>query len=378
MAVATAARSGANGNNGAHELPSVLVTGYNLEVRDADGFLGDKASRGAFMQHLADLRAGLDKIGADPLDHLDEKPGKSELDALLDGEAREAALVLSAVEHFSQALAGVIRRFLRQKSWAPVERIVVGGGFRQSRIGELAIARASIILQTQGVAVELVPIRHHPDEAGLVGAAHLAPKWIFEAYDSMVGIDIGGSNIRTGIVELRQDKARDLSKARVWESELWRHADDTPSREEAVERLGEMLKGQIRKAKKEGLRVAPFIGVGCPGLIEADGAIERGGQNLPGNWESSRFNLVESLRDMVPTIGEHETVIAMHNDAVVQGLSEMPFMQDVEHWAVLTIGTGLGNASYQNRTVARKDGSGADDARSSEKAKARQKTKEKT
>ena len=378
MAVATAARSGANGNNGAHELPSVLVTGYNLEVRDADGFLGDKASRGAFMQHLADLRAGLDKIGADPLDHLDEKPGKSELDALLDGEAREAALVLSAVEHFSQALAGVIRRFLRQKSWAPVERIVVGGGFRQSRIGELAIARASIILQTQGVAVELVPIRHHPDEAGLVGAAHLAPKWIFEAYDSMVGIDIGGSNIRTGIVELRQDKARDLSKARVWESELWRHADDTPSREEAVERLGEMLKDQIRKAKKEGLRVAPFIGVGCPGLIEADGAIERGGQNLPGNWESSRFNLVESLRDMVPTIGEHETVIAMHNDAVVQGLSEMPFMQDVEHWAVLTIGTGLGNASYQNRTVARKDGRGDDEARSTEKAKARQKTKEKT
>ena len=378
MAVATAARSGANGNNGAHELPSVLVTGYNLEVRDADGFLGDKASRGAFMQHLADLRAGLDKIGADPLDHLDEKPGKSELDALLDGEAREAALVLSAVEHFSQALAGVIRRFLRQKSWAPVERIVVGGGFRQSRIGELAIARASIILQTQGVAVELVPIRHHPDEAGLVGAAHLAPKWIFEAYDSMVGIDIGGSNIRTGIVELRQDKARDLSKARVWESELWRHADDTPSREEAVERLGEMLKDQIRKAKKEGLRVAPFIGVGCPGLIEADGAIERGGQNLPGNWESSRFNLVESLRDMVPTIGEHETVIAMHNDAVVQGLSEMPFMQDVEHWAVLTIGTGLGNASYQNRTVARKDGRVDDDARSTEKAKARQKTKEKT
>jgi hypothetical protein len=39
----------------------------------------------------------------------------------------------------------------------------------------------------------------------------------------------------------------------------------------------------------------------------------------------------------------------MHNDAVVQGLSELPFMQDVEHWAVLTIGTGLGNASFQNR-----------------------------
>ena len=35
--------------------------------------------------------------------------------------------------------------------------------------------------------------------------------------------------------------------------------------------------------------------------------------------------------------------------AVIQGLSEMPAMQDVENWAVLTIGTGLGNASYRKR-----------------------------
>ena len=39
----------------------------------------------------------------------------------------------------------------------------------------------------------------------------------------------------------------------------------------------------------------------------------------------------------------------MHNDAVVQGLSELPFMKDVKRWAVLTIGTGLGNASYTNK-----------------------------
>ena len=28
--------------------------------------------------------------------------------------------------------------------------------------------------------------------------------------------------------------------------------------------------------------IAPFVGVGCPGLIAEDGAIERGGHNLPG------------------------------------------------------------------------------------------------
>ena len=38
-----------------------------------------------------------------------------------------------------------------------------------------------------------------------------------------------------------------------------------------------------------------------------------------------------------------------HNDAVVQGLSEIPYMQDVAHWGVLTIGTGLGNARFTNR-----------------------------
>jgi hypothetical protein len=33
----------------------------------------------------------------------------------------------------------------------------------------------------------------------------------------------------------------------------------------------------------------------------------------------------------------------------VQGLSQLPFMQGHEHWGVLTIGTGLGNARFTNR-----------------------------
>ncbi|MEN5081954.1 ROK family protein [Bosea sp. TWI1241] len=351
MAVAVATKPGAKGVHGADELPSVVVTSYNLEIRDGEGFVGDRASRGAFMEHLAELRRHLADAGEDPLAGIGKEPSKSELDALIEnGEAREAALILSAIERFAQSLAFVIRRFLRQKAWKQVERIVIGGGLRQSRVGELAIARAGIILQTEGHAIDLVPVRHHPDEAGLVGSAHLAPAWIFEAFDSLVAVDIGGSNIRAGIVELRQKKVPDLSKARVSTSELWRHADEEPGREEAVARLGKMLREQIKAAEKDGLRPAPFIGVGCPGLIEPDGAINRGAQNLPGNWSSERFNLVDSIREMMPEIGGHETIVTMHNDAVVQGLSETPFMQDVEHWAVLTIGTGLGNASFRNRT----------------------------
>ena len=99
--------------------------------------------------------------------------------------------------------------------------------------------------------------------------------------------------------------------------------------------------------------LAPLIGIGCPGVIHEDGFIERGAQNLPGNWESSRFNLPASLRREIPTIGDHETMVVMHNDAVVQGLSELPFMQDTKNWGVLTIGTGLGNARFLNRRGAK-------------------------
>jgi predicted NBD/HSP70 family sugar kinase len=193
-----------------------------------------------------------------------------------------------------------------------------------------------------------VQIRHDPHEAGLIGAAHLAPRWMFEAHDAILAVDIGGTNIRAGVVALNLKKAVDLSKASVWKFELWRYADEkSVKRQDAVEELNEMLQGLIKRAGKEGLRLAPFIGIGCPGMIEPEGTIDRGAQNLPGNWESSRFNLPLSLQEAIPKIGEHDTAVLMHNDAVVQG-----FMQDVEHWGVLTIGTGLGNARFTNRKQA--------------------------
>jgi hypothetical protein len=84
-----------------------------------------------------------------------------------------------------------------------------------------------------------------------------------------------------------------------------------------------MLKDLIAKAEKEGFKLAPVIGIACPGVIQADGSIEKGAQNLPGNWESSKFNLPASLVEAIPQIGEHDAAIVMHKDGVVQGQSEM-------------------------------------------------------
>jgi hypothetical protein len=339
--------------HGAKRLPAVEVDCYNIELKDDEGFIGDRASKGAFREIIENWRKPLRKAGDDPFGNepSDEIPKKTLDNLLSKGDLEAAGIVHGAIEEFSQELALVIRRFLKTKGWKDTERIVIGGGFRASRVGELVIGRTEIILKADKVDVDLVPVRNDPDEAGLIGAVHLAPKWMFKAHDAIIAVDIGGTNIRAGVVELNLKKTPDLSKAAVWRFELWRHGDEKKKvdREGAVRKLAGMIEDLISKAKKEGFALAPFIGIGCPGIITKEGAIDRGAQNLPGNWESSKFHLPRAIHEAIPRIGDDDTAIVMHNDAVVQGLSEAPFILDVKHWGVLTIGTGLGNARFTNR-----------------------------
>ncbi|WP_116811589.1 ROK family protein [Steroidobacter cummioxidans] len=337
--------------HGGKVLSLVSVDAYNAEMRGSEGFLGDRASRRAFQAILDDWRDRVSRAGDDPLgDEPSEQISKKQLDKMLtEGDAEAAGVIHGAIEEFAQEFAQVIRRFLKLKDWKHTEAIVIGGGLRTSRIGELAIGRTSVLLKAEGFDLDLKPIRNHADHAGLIGCIQLVPSWILSGHDSILAVDIGGTNIRAGIVELRRKKSEDLAQAAVGHLELWRHREDEPEREDAVQRLIDMLVGLIKRAEKDGANLAPFIGIGCPGVIGADGSIERGGQNLPGDWEHKNFNLPEKLRAAIPKIGDHETVIVMHNDAVVQGLSEVPTMREYEHWGVLTIGTGLGNARFTNR-----------------------------
>jgi len=341
--------------HGSLRLPSVDVDTYNVELKEDEGFVGDRASKGAFHEIIESWRKELRKVGVDPLgEDASEELSKKKLDAILTrGDAEAAGIIQGAIEDFAQEFALVIRRFLKLKEWKDTERVAIGGGFRASRVGELVIGRAAVLLKAEKVNIELVPIHNHPDEAGLLGTVHLAPAWMFKAFDAILGVDIGGTNIRAGVIQLNLKAAPDLSKTKVWKFSLWRHGDEEDvKREHAVESIVQMLKGLVAASKKKDMKLAPFIGVGCPGIIEGDGSIDRGAQNLPGNWESSRFNLAQCLHSSIPSIGENETSIVMHNDAVVQGLSEIPYMRDAERWGVLTIGTGLGNARFTNRNAA--------------------------
>ena len=336
--------------HGARVLPNVTVDTYNEELRDEEGFVGDRASGRAFRAILEDWREKLRALGEDPFGETPtQEISKSKLDKMLAGaDPLAAGLVHTVVEEYAVELATVARRFLRLKDWEGTERIVVGGGFSASHIGELAMGRAAVLLAGEGINIELRTITKHPDKAGLIGAVQLAPSWVLAGHDAILAADIGGTNLRVGVVELNLKKGN-LSKAAVWKHLHWRHRDDKPTREQALERMAAMAIELIGLAGNEKIKLAPFVGIGCPGLIDEHGVIVTGGQNLPGNWEGADFNLAREMTRRLPRLEGHEPVIVMHNDAVIQGLSEVPNMKDVHHWGVLTIGTGLGNARFTNR-----------------------------
>src|SRR5262245_31805162 len=291
-------------SHGGRVLPAVTVDTYNEELRDEDGFVGDRASGRAFRAILEDWRDKLRAQGEDPFGDIPtQEISKSRLDKVLSGDDPLAAgLVLTVVDEFAVELATVVRRFLRLKAWQGTERIVVGGGLIASHIGELAMGRAAVLLAGEGVSVELHSIGHHPDKAGLVGAVQLAPSWVLAGHDAILAADVGGTNIRLGIVALNMKKKADLSKAAVGKLLHWRNRDDRPTREQALERMAEMAGELIGLAGKEKRKLAPFVGIGCPGLIDENGVIVNGGQNLPGNWEGEGFNLAREMTQRLPRL----------------------------------------------------------------------------
>jgi hypothetical protein len=336
--------------HGARLFPGLRLDSCSLDLPDGARQFGDRASHQAFDRILAGWRrrarrGGADPFGAEP----DEAPARETLDATLAaGRSEAAGLLQGAIEDYAGALADVVRRFLLLPEWAGTQRVVVGGGLRAARTGEVAIARAAALLRAEGLDLSLTPIRHHPDEAGLIGAAHLLPRDVLEGCDAVLTADLGGTSFRAGVVLPRLGVSSGLAAAGVWRSRLWRHAEEKVDRPAAIGHLAELLGDLAGEAAAAGIRLAPVVAVGVPGVMDAHGQILRGAENLPGDWQADGFRPAEALARLLPLDGGGHPLVMLHNDAVVQGLSESPFIREVVRWGVLTVGTGLGNARFAN------------------------------
>lgn len=340
--------------HGSIRLPAVTVDSYNVEMREDRKFVGDRANKKAFTSLVDKWRRIAEEQGHDPFHGIKKrKLSRKQIEqALVAGSTDAAGVVQAALDEFSGQLADVIESYLEIAEWKKVSAIFIGGGMRASRPGEIAIGRARAILYKRKIKVDLRPIHADPDKAGLIGAAYLAPPWIFAGYNGLLAVDIGGTNIRAGIATLHGAGKSAFPKVKVAKSSTWEHAKDEPKRDEAIEHLLAMLRKLVHWAKGNKLRLAPFVGIGCPGRIRIDGAIDRGAQNLPGNWEADRFNLPAQIAAHLSVAPGQETVVVLHNDAVLQGLSDLRRLRGAREWAVLTIGTGLGNAKFTTRSGA--------------------------
>src|SRR3989344_3238406 len=216
------------GPHGDMRLASVIIEGYSLELSDGEGYVGDVASRTAF-RHMLDAW--------------------HKLDGLLEKDGVAAQAIEAASEDYAMQLAHVVQRFLKHKTWRGVERIIIGGGFHQSEVGGRAIDCTRKILKAEKVPVELRTLRHHADEGGLIGWVHLAPPALLQSYDAILAVDIGGTNVRCGIVQTHLHRAPDLSLAEVVRREKWAHANDEPRRDELVEGIATLLEGLIAYAE---------------------------------------------------------------------------------------------------------------------------------
>ena len=80
--------------HGSNRLPSVEIDNFNIELKDEEGFLGDRASKGAFREILEKWRKPLRSTGKDPFGEVaSEDISKKQLDSMLAGDEPEAAAV---------------------------------------------------------------------------------------------------------------------------------------------------------------------------------------------------------------------------------------------------------------------------------------------
>ena len=328
---------------------------FSLDLPEGPGQLGDRASHRAFDERIDAWRHTARRGGPDPFGPLNgDRPHREKLDdALVSGTVEAAGIVHSAIEDYAGALTEVVRRFLVLPEWQGTQRVLIGGGLRSARIGEVAIGRAGVLLRAEGVPVRLTPIRHHPDEAGLIGALRLVPPEVLAECDAVLTADLGGTSFRAGAVLPRLGVAPDLKAAGVWRSRHWRHDTEEVGRADALGALAGMLGDLASEAAGARITLAPVVAVGLPGVPDAEGRLVRGAENLPGDWHEEGFRPAEALARLLPLDGGGHPTVVLHNDAVLQGLSEAAFLRDVSRWGVLTVGTGLGNARFTNRAFRR-------------------------
>lgn len=256
-------------------------------------------------------------------------------------EGLENPQIELVLNRMGKNLGRVIKKLLGWNYWKGVERIYVGGGLSEGRSGDIIVDSANEFLrENSNQSLDLRKINYHPAVVALIGITYFIPV----ENRNVVTVDLGGGNLRTGIVNPPEGNRM----VEVYYSRFIHWQELGLEREGLADLIASEIASCLNRSEKLDVDISEYIGIGVPAAAE-DGRITGKDRNLPGDWSDPEFRLSEIINEKIrKETNFNDFKYVIKNDAVSQGLSEIPFAGDVKDWGILTIGTGLGNARFRN------------------------------
>lgn len=150
-----------------------------------------------------------------------------------------------------------------------------------------------------------------------------------------LGVDIGGTNLKFGLLDNRFELIEDHSVKMPKTSDL-----------NAIKNI--LINEIVKIATNYKLS---SIGIGVPGIIDNQGLIVVS-PNIPA---FNGFNFLEFLKHSIPQKIGREIPIKLENDANIAAIAEMTLGSGAEYdsFVYITLGTGVGGAIILNRELFR-------------------------
>lgn len=229
-------------------------------------------------------------------------------------------------------LGPTIERFLQQYSGLGLvralnEQVVLETVFREGPISRARIARLTGLSKpTVSSVVQTLEACGLIHEQGVRSGDVGRPSTLYEVNSrasNVLGVDIGGTNVRVGIADLYGDVLLHVSEPTV-----------TESGEALVEQVARMYNEVLSRGGIE-RRYVHAAGIGIPGVFDPSTDHVSSAPNLPG---------LTGIPVLHAFVGALELPVLIDNDVNLAAVGERwrGLAQDEDHFVAISIGTGVG------------------------------------